>query len=289
MRNYAVFIMSHGRSDNVATYKTLKDAGYTGKIYIVIDTDDDQQENYIKNFGKDNVLIFDKKEVEAKMDTGDAGGSMKCVVFARNKCFGLAERLGLDYFIEADDDYTQFLYRWEQENKLRGKKIASGIDIVFDEMFDFLDATNALAVAPAQGGDYVGGLKGGTWKNRVRRKCMNLFFCKTSRRINFVGRINEDVSTYANEGQRGNLLFTVVDWCLQQVETQAQSGGMTDTYLDEGTYLKSFYSVMWAPSCVKIAAMGSPGKGSGGYYRLHHNVEWTNCTPMILNEKWKKR
>ena len=288
MRNYAVFIMTHGRADNVWTDKTLRKCGYTGKIYYVIDTEDDQAKQYISNFGKENVLIFDKKEVEAQMDTGDIEGSMKCVVFARNKCFDLAKELGLDYFIEADDDYTSFQIRAEQDGQLKGFSIKK-IDEIFEATFQFLDETGALSVASAQCGDYIGGLNGGTWKNKLRRKCMNLFFCRTDKRINFIGRINEDVNTYVYYGQRGKLFFTIADWCLNQKLTQSQAGGMSDTYLDSGTYLKSFYSVMWNPSCVKIAVMGSPGRGGTGHFRLHHNVDWKCCTPMILNEKWKKK
>lgn len=36
---------------------------------------------------------------------------------------------------------------------------------------------------------------------------------------------------------------------------QKNKGGMSDVYIDKGTYLKSFYSVMFAPSCVKIGLM----------------------------------
>lgn len=285
MHNFAVFIMTHGRADNVITFRTMRRQGFTGKIYIVIDTDDDQREKYIANFGAENVLIFDKKVEEQKMDTGDAGGSMKCVVFARNVCYRLAEELGLEYFIEADDDYTEFSFRIENEGKLKGISI-NDLDSVFEATFDFLDDSGALAVAPAQGGDFVGGATGNTWKERVRRKCMNLFFCRTDNPIHFIGRINEDVTTYTYYTQQGKLFFTLADWQLNQKRTQAQSGGMTDTYLDGGTYLKSFYSVMWSPSCVKIAPMGG---GSGTqHYRIHHEVNWSKCAPKILNQKWKK-
>lgn len=285
MRNYAVFIMTHGRADNVITYKTLQRCGYTGKTYFVIDTDDDQRDIYIKNFGKENVLIFDKNEEQKKMDTGDAGGSMKCVVFARNVCFRLAEELGLDYFIEADDDYTEFSFRVDVNGTLKGVTIQD-LDSVFEAAFEFLDDSKALAVAPAQGGDFIGGSTWKMWRDRLKRKCMNLFFCRTDRPIHFIGRINEDVTTYTYYGQQGKLFFTFADFQLNQKQTQAQRGGMTDTYLDSGTYLKSFYSVMWSPSCVKIAPMGV---GSGtAHYRIHHEINWERCTPKILNEKWKK-
>ena len=57
---------------------------------------------------------------------------------------------------------------------------------------------------------------------------------------------------------------------------------MTDVYLDSGTFLKSFYTVMIAPSCVKLSMMGDK------HLRIHHNVNWECAVPKILNEKWKK-
>ena len=40
--DFAVFILTHGRADNVKTYKTLKRFGYTGTIYIICSDDDKQ-------------------------------------------------------------------------------------------------------------------------------------------------------------------------------------------------------------------------------------------------------
>lgn len=49
---YIVFILTHGRADNVVTYNTLRKQGYTGRIGIVIDDEDEQGNLYRKNFGK---------------------------------------------------------------------------------------------------------------------------------------------------------------------------------------------------------------------------------------------
>ena len=49
MKNkFAVFILTHGRANNVITYATLKKQGYTGKIYLMIDDEDKQAEEYKK-------------------------------------------------------------------------------------------------------------------------------------------------------------------------------------------------------------------------------------------------
>ena len=111
---------------------------------------------------------------------------------------------------------------------------------------------------------------------------MNSFFCDVDKPFKFMGRINEDVNAYTELGLRGNLFITVPRIRLEQKQTQASSGGLTDIYLDLGTYIKSFYSVMYAPSCVKITEMGVTNR------RLHHMVKWKHTCPMIISQEFKK-
>ena len=85
--------------------------------------------------------------------------------------------------------------------------------------------------------------------------------------------------TYGNLGQ---LFITIPRLRLRQMPTQTNAGGLTDIYLDLGTYVKSFYSVMYAPSCIKIKEMGVSSK------RLHHMVKWKNAVPEIVSHKVKK-
>ena len=112
---------------------------------------------------------------------------------------------------------------------------------------------------------------------------MNTFFCDVEKPFQFLGRINEDVNTYTRLGSTGWLGLTVTDGQINQKQTQKNKGGMSTVYLDSGTYLKSFYSVMGMPSAVRIQEMGDKNK------RIHHAVEWESCVPMILNEQYKKR
>lgn len=112
---------------------------------------------------------------------------------------------------------------------------------------------------------------------------MNTFFCKTDRPFQFYGRINEDTTMYTVLGQRGYIFFTLGDVMVNQLQTQANAGGLTDIYLDKGTYYKSFCSVMFSPSCVKVSSMGNV------YRRIHHRVKWNNCCPKIISERYKKK
>jgi hypothetical protein len=157
------------------------------------------------------------------------------------------------------------------------------LDKVFDSLIDFKNKTGALAVALAQRGDFVGGKHNNIVRGELlKRKAMNSFICDTDMPFKFFGKINEDVNTYTLLGSRGNLFFQIPHVSLNQVATQQSNGGMTDIYLDSGTYVKSFYTIMYAPSCTKIRPMGSV------YRRLHHNINWNNAIPKIIPENCKK-
>lgn len=283
MRNdFCVFILTHGRPNNVYTVKSLKQANYTGRVIFVVDNEDDTVEEYKNNFGEENVYVFDKLAISKTFDTADTFDDRRTIVYARNACFNIERELGYNYFLELDDDYTSFEYRYQKDNKLLVKKVKD-LDSIIAAMIEFLEKTNALTVAFAQGGDFIGGVKNGNYNKKVLRKAMNTFFCKTEKRFDFVGRINEDVNTYTSLGNKGHLLLTITDVSITQKATQSNKRGMTDVYLNGGTYLKSFYSVIFSPQCVKVAIMGDKHK------RIHHNVDWDKCCPKILNECYKKR
>lgn len=279
--DFAVMILTHGRADRVYTLKSLRKGGYTGKVYIVIDNEDDQQDEYVSRYGQDRVVVFDKEAQMRKCDTMDTFGKKGVILFARNACFEIARDLGLRYFLELDDDYTSFDMRFPRDGKLSAKPCRD-LDRLFTAMIGFLEDSDALTVALSQGGDYIGGLNGKYYGKMLTRKAMNTFFCRTDRPIGFIGTINEDVNTYTTMGSRGERIFSVTQAAIVQKETQQNAGGMTGVYLDNGTYLKSFYTVMTMPSCVSIAMMGS------SHRRIHHNVSWVNCVPMILNQKYRK-
>lgn len=277
---FCAFILTHGRADRVFTYKTLKKCGYTGPIVFVVDNEDKTVKEYKKAF-KDRVYVFDKKGMAVKMDEGDNFNDRRAIIYARNACFDIAKELGYKYFIELDDDYTDFRHMKNHKGEYCDKKIKD-LDSVFDVMLDYYISIPALSIAMAQGGDFVGGKMGSSWK-KPKRKAMNSFICSVDRPFKFFGRVNEDVNTYTNLGSRGGLFLTTMDLKLQQKQTQTNSGGMTEMYLDSGTYVKSFYSVIYQPSSVKVGVMHSKNS------RIHHQIRWRNTVPRILSEEHKKR
>jgi len=259
----------------------LRECGYTGDWYVVVDDMDSTVDRYISNFGQDRVIVFDKRAIADTFDAADVSDDLRAVVFARNASFELARERGYDYFVEMDDDYYDFQHRYEDQSGFR-MRFVRDMPAVFGAMFDFLDDSGASAVAFGQGGDLIGGHTGHRWKQRVVRKMMNAIFCRTSDEWRFLGRVNEDVNTYTTLATRGHVFLSTMDVVLNQKNTQTQSGGMTDLYRAEGTYRKSMYSVMMCPSAVSVTAMGETR------VRIHHRVSWNSCAPKIISETHRK-
>lgn len=283
-KDFVVFILTHGRVDNQYTYRSLCEHGYTGRCVFILDNEDGQVEEYKRRYGEENCYVFDKLAMSKRIDEVFRG-DRRVIVYARNACFDAARDLGYKYFMELDDDYTSFVWRFDAECAYNPKtpKIKS-LDTVFESMLRYYVNTPLTSLAMAQGGDFIGGSSNQMLQSiGTKRKAMNSFICSVDRPFEFKGRINEDVNAYTQLTSVGKIFLTIVQCNLQQKITQSNSGGMTDVYRDSGTYVKSFSSVIVFPSGVKVTLLNSRHK------RIHHNVYWENTAPKILQEKWRKR
>ena len=280
--SFAVFIATNQRPNRVDTYANLRRSGYSGRVFLVVDDGDPTLEEYRAKYG-DAVLVFNKQTVAATFDLADTfHQQLGAVVFARNAIEGLAKERQIDTYLMLDDDYTEFHYRFDRMGNYKGVRIKS-LDRVFEALLKFHKATPAVTVCMAQGGDFIGGAQGSYGAGiTLRRKAMNTFFCRADRSLQFLGRINEDVNTYVTRGTRGVLFLTVNAVSINQRTTQSNAGGMSDFYRQNGTYVKSFYTVLMAPSCVKISTMGRTDR------RIHHLVLWRYAVPKIVDEKHRK-
>lgn len=284
--NFAVFILSHGRPDNVKTYIALKKCGYTGKIFILVDDEDVKKDKYIEKYGNE-VIVFNKQEAAKITDSGDNFGKRNSVLYARNQNFNIAMEMGLTHFWQLDDDYSGFGWSTNNDYSYRTTDVlTSNLDRILKSMIEFLNNSGAHCVAMIQGGDFMGGAESPAIKKikqgKFFRKVMNSFLFKVDRPLRFYGRMNDDVNMYTVNGNRGMLLISIPRLRLWQSETQKNSGGLTDMYLEAGTYVKSFYTVMYMPSCTTIKPMGRINK------RLHHSIAWRNAIPQIISDTVRK-
>jgi len=285
--NFALFILSHKRADRVYTAQLLQDLNYQGKWYILIDNLDPEQEEYKQRY-REHVIVFDKAEEIRTRKTDIMLNEPKepIVVWARNKVFEIAREMGLDYFAEFDDDYHQLEIRYWDENLAQvNRVILKDINYPIELTLELLEQTQVPAVAWAQTGDFMGGTQSEGLFKKVKRKVMNAFFWNLKHvpeDMRFLGFINEDVNFYVKYGLRGHIMFTLPFFVIYQHLTQQNKGGLTEIYLEAGTYIKSFLPIMVHPAGVSLTVLGNV------YPRIHHEVHWNRTVPCILSGKYRK-
>lgn len=278
-KRFAVFILTHGRAKTISTARFLRNSGYTGDIWIVIDNEDDQEDLYREKFG-DSVIQFDKRDYVPITDMGDLDEGRKVGVFARNFIQDKAKEMGYDYHMQLDDDISSVSYRYIKDNKLK-TSVCKRLDDVFEGFVDYMDATPITALSFGHPAYY----PGGDLKDFLRGmipKTMTTFMMRADDVKYFHMRMNDDITTSALNGMRGKMYYTYLPLMISTELTQKVGGGMTEAYKATGTYRKSFYTVMAMPSCAKIYHIGIVED------RLHHEISWNNCIPKLLSEKWKK-
>jgi hypothetical protein len=279
--NFCVFIISNGRPNNIKTLGALTRAGFSLPLYIIIDNEDKTGSQY-REIYKDSVIVFNKREYAEAVDNFDNTENYRSTTHARNACFDIAENLGYKYFLVLDDDYGGFKFRinGSLSHPDSCPNIKSGIDEVFMLTLEYYKSCPFLSICFSQGGDWFSGHN--NFNKKPKRKAMNSFFCSTERRFKFISRLNEDVNTYMALGATGNVFMTIPFIQLDQAQTQSSKGGMTEAYQANGTYVKSFYTVMCRPDCAKVSYMGETNK------RFHHLISWGKAVPCIIHEKYRK-
>lgn len=280
--DFAVLILSHGRPDKMKVLTALDKVGYTGKYYIIIDDEDKTADAYYSLYG-DKVIMFEKSKLDGAFDIMDNFEGRSVPVFARNVLYSIAKDLGLKYFLELEDDTMNFVHRYVEDGKLKALQ-CKNFDAIVEAVIDWLENTDIDVVAFFQAGDLLGGWDRKLWRERIIRKAMQTFFFKVDNPIEFVGRFNDDVNMYIQQGKIGKTILSIRDVVLITAETQQFSGGITEMYQRYGTYVKSFYSVMLRPDCVKIHGMC----GFNGNNRIHHRIDWETAVPKIISSDFRK-
>lgn len=273
--DFAVFIITHGRPHNQMTLQTLRRGGYSGKLYFIVDDEDETKDEYINVYGEESVKIFHKEEW---FDIGDNLTEHKGVpVYARNESFKIAEGLGLRTFLQLDDDYTSIAFRYDNGEKLMAKEVPD-IDRLFDAVCDYIEQAPITCIAFGVPGDYIGG-RDSKYKQHIYFNARNSFFCKTGDPFVFLGRVNEDVSTPAWHNSTGRLFITILDVMVSLYDHKKNSGGSTEQYKSFSLFWNYSYPVMYFPSGVRI---------SGTHGSINKEVRYNNTVPKILSERWKK-
>ena len=190
--DFAIYVLSHKRAFNAGTMEMLAKYGYTGKAFVVID-DEDDIDDYIKCYGKDKVLIFNKDSYMDKYDAMDNLHKRSIAFYARNFINEHAIKSGLTYYGQFDDDILKLFHRYVDENGKFQRLEVNNVDDIFTSYLEFMDSSDCIAgCCFALDSGYFGGA-GGKFKNGMGRKIYQTMLLKVSQQVPWKGSHLEDM------------------------------------------------------------------------------------------------
>ena len=267
--NFAIFILSHNRADNIKTYDTLRKCGYTGKIYVLIDNEDLQTEIYKSRFG-DDLIVFDKKKQSVNSDSCDNFGNLSTPLYARNYCFEIAKKLNLSHFIMADDDIYDLKHVFVNSDDKFIKNHIKNLDSIIESLIRFINTSKYISSCSfVFDSEYFGG-KNGKFKEGLGRTIQQFILFKSDTDVRFLSSKNEDLNiSIANFDK---LFFENFSLSVCSPIRGTNEGGILYT----STYENNMYTLMIAPSCFKILGNGKMRKNNDRIY------------PKIISWRFKK-
>lgn len=278
LNNFAIFILTHGRPNAQHTLNTLIRLGYTGKYYLVIDDTDITIQDYIDNYGAENIIVFDKNHYINSVNIGTNKPMYKSILYA--KCAGedIARDLGLDAFVLVDDDLTGLRFRYLENESFKSIQIHSGLDTILNEYVDFMLSGNIAALSFGTAQMYMGGAQ---LFNKIESKRIPYNFVFRNTKYNFEWRseMYEDTATPLVLNQRGLYTFQPHFVQLEMKPLAAGAdGGMTTMYQNMDVFNRISYIYLYSPSCVRVQNTGK---------KLTHAIVRDSAFPKLLSSSYK--
>lgn len=278
--DFGVIIISHGRPD-CSTWRILREDGYTGKMLVLIDDEDNTQCDYLARYN-DSVRVFHKR---VDFDIGDNfNGPNGIATFARNEAVNVARREGFKYFLMMDDDLKSIRYRYIQDGRLLGRKIHD-FDAILTAMVEYMESAQVDIMGFGGVLDYIGGVSSFV-KNEGKPECYNGYLFRTDSAKGFKGRYTEDY-IMLNEAWRDGakiVCFTPIQMTFDVWQPQKQSknikGGCQGVYSQNSGYLVRYYGVMFAPASIKLK------QGKSGDFTS--NMNHCAFAPKIISDRHRK-
>lgn len=282
MKDFAVFIITHGHPDKQITYDTLRRCGYSGKIYLVVDDTDTTIQQYIDNYGRDSVIVFNKNYYinSDRFDNGTNTPIYACAIYARRAVEDIAKSFGLDYFAMADDDIKKIVIRYPVDNALKRVNIVN-LDAVLEAHIELLKTQHLACIGFGGVQNYFAGASVFSDDNLSKRIIPYQFFLrrtdKTVRWSCWYGE--DDVEAYFNT-ITGNLWFASLYVMIEAMPNG--TGSMATTYETINSYIMSFAELRYFPGLLRVYKRPKSKASIFGVIRTNGN--WF---PKILNETYK--
>ena len=277
---FAIFICTHGRPNAQHTLKTLRDCGYTGKIVLLVDDEDDTVDDLVDNYPKTRIMRFNKQKYIDLSDTGTNENQRKCILYAKNCCEAVAQDIKLDAFVIADDDIFNFRYRYPEDGKLKSLKITKDIDKVIEAYVEYMLSADIVATGFGFTQFYFSGENSFSPENFLKyRVPYNFVFRNAKYKIDWMSWFGEDIITAVMYNKRGYFMqdFPFVQ---QEIKPLAkEAGGMKDTYDNNSDIRLAMQNIMYLPSELKAF------KYRGKYMA---SIKRDKAFPMLISSSYKK-
>ena len=280
MRDFAIFICTHGRPNAQYTLNSLRACGYTGKIYLVLDDEDETRPAYHEYLGVcDDFVFFNKQHYIDTVDIGRSDAKRKAILYAKCACEDFVNQQKYDAFVIADDDLTGFRYRYEEDGHLKSLPITSGLDAIIESHVDFMMDNNICAMSFGTSQMFMGGILSAERKGENRIP-FNFVFRNASIPFSWRSEIYEDSISALREGQIGKYMLQVplVQQNMKPLYAGAD-GGMTELYTNVSQFEKVFPVIKYLPSCSKIVA---------GKYCMIYSILKEHSVPKLISSSYRK-
>lgn len=272
----AIFVISYNRAGRVETYSALRDAGFLGEIFVVIDVDDPQYMEYKLRFSNE-LIAYSKKNEMSAADTVECEKRPASALYARNAVEKIAIQMHLDAFIILDDDITSFRYRWIEGGVCKSLKITQYIDRILLSYIDYMLSCNIATLSFENCMFYVGGITDDKIANE--RWTYQIHIRNANIPVEWKSIINEDIITEIMTATRGYIWWSLPHVVYDAVAMNEKSGGNKDNYDTFSEFKRAMFATVVNPSSCK------PGY-SHGKLRIIQNKKASY--PMIISGRYKK-
>ena len=237
-----IYIISKGRP-HCRTANTLTNMGYTGEWFIVCGNNDNTIDEYIKNWGKERILVFDWYNEVKESDLLDNFGVEKMssgAVPVRNATRKISILRGELRHWQFDDDYTSF---YHINNKLEKWHRLTGLE--FENELNKL-ASYAHKVSLGNIGFAVASDTRPETVKMLGHRVFNAHNLPSDEKLfmKWRSRMNDDLINAIETYRSGNYELFVKYMNITMQPTQSESGGNTDIYKADGTVRKAAYAIM---------------------------------------------
>lgn len=245
-----VYIKTHCRPDKQLTYQTLRRCGYTGEIVFVVDDEDKtvrQLESNVSNDKRVQIKIFCKEEMVQKIDCGTNNPKRNVNLYAWCACEEIHRVFRRDeIFVMADDDITDFRFRYLEDGKMKSVKITQNMDNILDYLSEFMVKNNVTALSSGIPQMYFNkDLDATTCNCRVP---YNFVMRNTLFEMNWKAEFQEEIITSIESSNRGEYImaFPMIQHTIMPLGKEA--GGMHDAYASDESFKLSQYGHIWHPT-----------------------------------------